>query len=204
MPLDEITDNSTTIDHSPQATQVLEEDKGEEEIQLTQLIKEQFNTTIPSLLLDDKEHSPAERKRKGLPSPTKNPEEKKEPPTEKKTNKLKKKRSESPENLSQLISALEPIRKTVELSPNKYILNFEEIIKFLEESHNSGEYLKTANNYIKMKKEMPSFILALHEIRKQVSGAVKNRITRVVNRLSDEFNAELETEWLQSSQSNAE
>lgn len=83
------------------------------------------------------------------------------------------------------------------MNPRKYILNFNQLAQFIEEAQNSGEYLQTAEKYTD---EIPSLILALQELRKHLCGQGKNRITRVINKLNDELNAQLDKEQMEISQ----
>lgn len=115
-----------------------------------------------------------------------------------KVQKLKKsKRSESPECATSIADLLEPVRNIIDLNPRKYILSSDQLVQFIEEAHNSGEYLKTAEKYTV---EIPSLILALQELRKHLCGQGKNRITRVINKLNDELNTQLDKEQIETSQ----
>lgn len=109
----------------------------------------------------------------------------------------KPKRSESPECTISIGDLLEPAKTAIDSYPIKYILNFNELVQFVEEAQNSGDYIESLEKYTN---EIPRFILGLQEVRKHLCGQGKNRITRVINKLNDELNTKLDKEQTDNSQ----
>lgn len=107
------------------------------------------------------------------------------PKTAPQNKKLKK--SDSIESLTPLDEQLEPLKEMILRKPDSYILNFDQLVAFLENVKGSPDPLSIATEFTSDIEELLVMLKNIYPILTHRS--IKNRITRIQNKISNQLKA---------------